>query len=199
MKVKSSLFLIAFLSVGVLAGTETMTLNEAEKMVQGGKAILVQLPDNAVLTQIKEQDANATKKAMAAIDLNASKTSPAIVAEKETKKIEPMKPKEGISIAMPTTLSSLLPKLSKITGEFYFCEDNLNVPPSNIKITDLEHLNRYLRQVSDFGLVVTRESNDAALPKVIKVVRVNPDLSKLAGKSTIGVSVPQSQTKADQK
>lgn len=182
MKVKGLLVLMALLSVGASANTDTMTLNEAEKMVQGGRAILVQLPDNAVFTKIKEQDANATKKVVVINDINVTKVAPVVVAQKEVKKIEPVKVKEGVSIAMPTTLSSLLPKLSKVTGEFYFCEDNLNIPSSNIKINDLGHLNRYLRQVSDFGLVVTRESNDPSLPKVIKVVRINPESIKTQNK-----------------
>lgn len=183
MKVKGSLILMALLTVVASANTDTMTLNEAEKMVRGGKAILVQLPDNAVLTQIKEQDANATTKAIVVNDVNVTKIAPVVVVEKEVKKTEPIKVKEGVSIAMPTTLSSLLSKLSKVTGEFYFCDDNLNVPPSNIKITDLGHLNRYLRQVSDFGLVVSRESDDPSLPKVIKVVRINPELTKINKKA----------------
>lgn len=80
---------------------------------------------------------------------------------------------EGIDISMPNTLTTVLKKLSKITRESYYCEDEINIPSSNVKIIGLEHLDQYLRQVSEYGLVISRDSEDPSIPKVIKVLSIN--------------------------
>lgn len=190
-------FLIVFLAAcvsGVVASTDTVTLNEAEQMVNSGRAFIVKLPSNAILTQIKEDEINASKtlelnrlKMLEAnvskpLDCNVTKvvennistiieinatTSP--ILKEKAKAV--VKPKPGISILMPTTLSSLLVKLAALNNESYFCEDDLNIPPSRVQITDIAHLDRYLRQVSSFGVVIVKDSIDPAIPKVIKVTR----------------------------
>ena len=174
-----SLIAATLLSGSALASTDSVTLNEAEKMVNSGKAILIKLPDNAVLSKIKT-DADINTTSIACADVNITATQPSIVAIVTPQPVlvpvvvkKDEKTKEGVDISMPTTLKSLLAKMTKITGEYYFCEDDINIPPSHVKLTGIVHLDRYLRQVTNYGIVVTKENTDVSLPKVIKVVRTD--------------------------
>ncbi len=145
----------------VVSAAEKVTLNEAERMVDSGQAILVKLPKNVNITQVIAVDANQT---------NVAETTKQIeVAQKVAVKKEI----EGVNISMPTTLSSLLNKLSQATGEAYFCDDELNIPAARIKIKSIDHLNKYLKQVTPFAIEVVRDSSDPAIPKVLKVVRTD--------------------------
>lgn len=163
-------------AAAALASTETVTLNEAEKLVSDGKAVIIKIPNSAFLAQIKDDDANKTK----AVDTNATvevaaaqkpKEEPVKAAMKPKMEPKAEKPRAGVDIAMPITLSSLLNRLAALSGESYYCEDEINIPPAKIKITDIGHLDRYLKQVTPFGLKVTRDSQDPSIPKVLKVIR----------------------------
>lgn len=160
----------------------SITLYEAEKMVKGGKAILIKLPPEMTIDTIKNSDENIS-------DLNISSTpKPIFVTANEVKPTLPVASvitqqiptastavvvasEDGISIAMPTTLSTLLEKLSKVTHEVYFCDDEINIPAANIKITSLNHLNKYLAQVSVYHIEIVKESTDLTIPKVLKVLK----------------------------
>lgn len=168
----------------------SITLYEAEKMVKGGKAILIKLPPEMTIDTIKNSDENISELDNNKIsDLNISSTpKPIPVAANEVKPTLPVASiitqqiptasasvvvasEDGISIAMPTTLSTLLEKLSKVTHEVYFCDDEINIPAANIKITSLSHLNKYLAQVSVYHIEIVKESTDSTIPKVLKVLK----------------------------
>jgi hypothetical protein len=173
-----SLTLLA-LAFTAVSASDKVTLNEAERMVDSGQAILVKLPKNVNIAQVTAADVNQTNVA----ETNTTsliKSVPEAVKVAETvkqievaQKAEAKKEIEGVSIAMPTTLSSLLNKLSQATGEAYFCDDELNIPAARIKIKSIDHLNKYLKQVTTFAIEIVRDSNDPAIPKVLKVVRTD--------------------------
>lgn len=177
MKKKMACIALSALAYTSVYASEKVTLNEAERMVDSGQAILVKLPKNVNIAQVTEEDANQTK----VVDANVTapiKSVPEAVKVIETlkpieitQKVEVKKEIEGVSIIMPTTLSSFLNKLSQETGETYFCDDEINIPAARIKIKSIDHLNKYLKQVTQFSIEIVRESNDASIPKVLKVIR----------------------------
>ncbi|MCL4432128.1 MAG: hypothetical protein M1300_07400 [Epsilonproteobacteria bacterium] len=179
MKNKMAYIALSALAFTSVYASEKVTLNEAERMVDSGQAILVKLPKNVNIAQVTTDDVNQTK--VVDVNVTASTTSvPEIVKVVEipktidiVEKVEFEKEIEGISIAMPTTLSSLLNKLSQATGETYFCDDEINIPAARIKIKSIDHLNKYLKQVTGFSIEIVRESNDPAIPKVLRVVKTD--------------------------
>lgn len=179
MKKKMACIALSALAFTSVYASEKVTLNEAERMVDSGQAILVKLPKNVNIAQVTADDVNQTKVVdanMTASIKSAPETVKIVEATKpieSAQKVEVKKEIEGVSIAMPTTLSTFLNKLSQATGEAYFCDDEINIPAARIKIKSIDHLNKYLKQVTAFSIEVVRESNDPAIPKVLKVVRTD--------------------------
>lgn len=154
--------------------SNTLSLNEAEKMVENGEAVLVRVDDQQMLNSVVA-DKNET------VVLKAKKEE-IMVSTPGTKSVVEATPtptqqtklvitKEGVDISMPTTLSTLLLRLSKLTGEVYFCDDDINIPASTVKITGVDHLEKYLAQVSSYRIEVLKDSDDITIPKVLKVHR----------------------------
>jgi hypothetical protein len=160
------------LAAGCIAG-DTLTLNEAETLVAKGKAVLVEVNPSVLEKVMTDQNATATPKeepVPTVKTVERVEALPKVDPKPEIVKIASV-PVEGVDISMPTTLSNFLPKLSKITGETYFCEDDMNIPSSAIKITGIKHLERYLEQVSKYRIEILKDSEDITLPKVLRVYR----------------------------
>lgn len=176
---------IGVLILGMVAmcfASNTLSLNEAEKMVENGEAVLVRVDDQPLLNSVV-----ADKNETAVLDVKKEELvvtlPPVVKAEPQLPiTVEPTPPaiqlakpiavaKEGVDITMPTTLSSLLIRLSKLTGEVYFCDDDINIPASTVKITGIAHLEKYLAQVSSYRIEVLKDSGDITIPIVLKVHR----------------------------
>lgn len=165
MKLGKPLLILSFCACTILAGSESVTLNEAEDMVKSGRAVLVKLPsDTKLLIQAAQAEKTEDLNKTAVVPVNIQLSEPIKVTKKKSSN-------EGVSILMPTTLTNVLSRLSKLTGENYYTEDEINVPSSEVKIKDFDHLSRYLKQVSNYSLVIQRESDDPSIPMVIKVIK----------------------------
>jgi len=155
----------------------TLSLNEAEKMVESGEAVLVRVDEQQLLKSVvADKNETVIKEELVVVPPPVAKAEVQLPVVVEvplppTHQTKPIIVKEGVDITMPTTLSSLLIRLSKLTGEIYFCDDDINIPASAVKITGIEHLEKYLAQVSNYRIEVLKNSDDVTIPKVLKVHR----------------------------
>lgn len=144
----------------VLAITShALTLQEAEELTASNKAVMLEVNKSELnrLRQLKTSRDEQSKKRQASPKDIVS----AVLAQSLT---------SGVDISNPMTLSVFLKKMSDITGKKYYCEEEINIPPTPIVIKSLDHLSRYMSQVTKYDLIIKHSPTDD-IPSVIYVMR----------------------------